>query len=76
MNAGFIARKAEWALHWPDGNDKVVIKYDTTSQLLPAHIQIETSSDQWIYIDAADAAWIAARLLDAAEVIAKARGEA
>lgn len=64
-------RKAEWALHYADGSDKVTIKFDLGSEHCPTSIGVEYSSDQWIYVEAEDAAWVAARLLDAAEIIRK-----
>ena len=67
-------RKGEWALSYDDGSDKVTVSFDTTGERLPDSISVEYSSDQWVYVDAADAAWVAARLLDAAAAIRKARG--
>lgn len=58
-------RKGGWALTYDDGNDKVTVSFDTTSEHCPASINVEYSSDQWIYVDAEDAA----------EEIRKTRGE-
>lgn len=67
-------RKGEWALSYDDGSDKVTVSFDTTSEHCPTSISVEYSSDQWIYVEAEDAAWVAARLLDAAAAIARAKG--
>lgn len=69
-------RKGEWALFYEDGSDKVTVSFGTTAEYAPDTIKVEYSSDQWIYVAAADAAWVAARLLDGAAAIAKATGAA
>lgn len=66
-------RKAEWALHYDDGSEKIVVKIDLTSERLPHSIALEMSGDRWLYVDAADVPWLCARLLDAASIIEKAR---
>jgi hypothetical protein len=68
-------RKGEWSLSYDDGSDKVAVSFDMTSEHCPAAIGIQYSPDQWVYVDAEDAAWVAARLLDAAAAIAKALSE-
>lgn len=67
-------RKGEWSLTYDDGSDKVSVSFDVTREHCPTGISVQYSSDQWVYVDAEDAAWVAARLLDAAEQIRKARG--
>jgi hypothetical protein len=69
-------RTGKWVLTYDNGSDKVAVSFDVGSEHCPTSINIEYSSDQWVYVDVGDAAWVAARLLDAAEAIAKARGEA
>lgn len=64
-----VPQKAEWIIRYDDGNDKATVSYDTTSKHCPDSIRIEFSSDQWVYIDAQDAPWFAARLIDAAVAI-------
>jgi hypothetical protein len=70
-------RKGSWALSYDDGSDKVAVSFDTASEHCPTRISVEYSSNQWVYVDVEDAAWLAARLLDAAEAIrnATARGD-
>lgn len=65
--------KGSWTLFYPDGSEKVTVSFDTAGEYCPDKVSVAYSSDQWIYVDAADAAWVAARLLDAAAAIGKAR---
>jgi hypothetical protein len=72
---GAALRKGEWALFYDDGSDKVTVGFDVTAKHAPLTIRVEYSSDQWVYVDVEDAAWVAARLLDAAEAIRKAAAQ-
>lgn len=61
-------KQAKWSIHHNDGSDKHEVSYDNTSKYVPDSIEITSGSDN-IYVDCEDAAWIAARLLDAARAI-------
>lgn len=61
-------KKAEWAIEYEDGLIKAAVCYDTTSKYCPRNIDIEGIGDG-VSIHPEDAAWVAARILDAANAI-------
>ena len=64
--------KAEWSIKYEDGSEKQRIHFDTRSEHVPDHIWID--DDTTIHFK--DAAWVAARLLDAAAMIASQKEQA
>ena len=62
------ARKAEWSTAYPDGSDRVIVSYDTTTDYGPRHITIKGFGEATV-ISMEDAAWVAVRILDAAAAI-------
>ena len=70
-----IPQKAEWCRTYDDGSEKFTVSYDVRSELCPNRVMVEFSGDQWVMVDAEDCAFLAARLLDAAAAIARAKGE-